>query len=257
MAIKEDDLFKIKMAGYGRLRPDSVPGFLWGTIVFGGVMLVVALFGVIQADLQVNPLLLTAVRVATVILGAQLLLTIIFSITPISYALQKLQLVFAIIVAFKFSLDTYLFFFVAADTANVPPYIFNTAFILMTSGLVLLIIMTFRAFKRVKQGELRKEGEGLYNFKETKNVLIGPGIFGLVMIAGSLARSLSNMEGNIGMFFILFLCIILQYSISLALPEFILLIYGKFKFESFVIARRNPHSKKKRKAGHYTYTGRR
>lgn len=257
MAIKEDDLYKIKMAGYDRLRPDRAPLFLWGTIVFGGAMLVVALFGVIQADLQVNPLLLTAVKVATVILGAQILLTILFSITPISYALQKLQLIFATFVAFKFSLDTYLFFFVAADTENVPPYIFNTAFILMASGLVLLIIMTFRAFKRVKQGELRKEGEGLYNFKETKNILIGPGVFGLVMIAGSLSRAVSNMDGSIGMFFILFLCITLQYSIAIALPEFILLIYGKFKFKSFVISRRNPRSNKKRKADHFPYTGRR
>ncbi|WP_079506462.1 hypothetical protein [Mesobacillus jeotgali] len=247
MAIKEDDLYEIKRAGYDRLRPDRAPLFLWGTIVFGGAVLVVALFGVIQADLQVNPLLLTAVRIATIILGAQILLTILFSITPISYALQKMQLIFATIVAFKFSLDTYLFFFVAADTENLPSYIFTTAFILMTSGLVLLIITIIRAFKRVKQGELRKDGEGLYNFKQTKNVLIGPGIFGLVMIAGSLARSISNMEGNIGMYFILFLCITLQYSIAIALPEFILLIYGKFKFESFIVPQRSQHRNKKGK----------
>jgi hypothetical protein len=248
MAIKEDDLFKIKMAGYGRLRPDSVPGFLWGAIVFGGVALIVSLFGVINGIYLASSLLQTSVKIATVIMGVQLLLTILFSITPLAYALQKLQLIFVTLVAFKFSIDYYLFFFTVADLEDAPQYIVNTGFLLMSGGVLLLILMTIRAFRRIKQGELRKEGQGLYNFKETKNVLTGAGIFGLVMIAGSLARSLSNMEGNIGMFFILFLCIILQYSISLALPEFILLIYGKFKFKSFIIARRNRRRTKKGKA---------
>jgi hypothetical protein len=36
----------------------------------------------------------------------------------------------------------------------------------MAGGFILLILMTFRAFRRVEQGELKKEGEGLYNFKE-------------------------------------------------------------------------------------------
>ncbi|WNF22745.1 hypothetical protein [Mesobacillus jeotgali] len=256
MAVKEDDFYKIKMAGYGRLRPDSVPGFLWGAIVFGGVALIVSLFGVINGLYLASSLLQTSVKVATVIFGAQLLLTILFSITPVAYMLQKLQLIFVTLVAFKFSIDYYLFFFTVADLEDAPQYIFNTGFFLMAGGILLLFLMTIRAFKRVKQGQLRKEGEGLYNIKETKNVLTGAGIFGIVMIAGSLSRAVSNMEGSIGMFFILFLCIILQYSIAIALPEFILLIYGKFKFKAFVISRRNPRSNKKRKADHFPYTGR-
>lgn len=257
MAVKEDDFYKIKMAGYGRLRPDSVPGFLLGAIVFGGVALIVSLFGVINGIDLASSLLQISVKVATVIFGVQLLLTILFSITSVSYAMQKLQIIFVTLVAFKFSVDYYLFFFTVADLEGAPQYIFNTGFFLMAGGILLLILMTIRAFRRVKQGQLRKDGEGLYNFKETKNVLTGAGLFGIVMIAGTLARSISNMEGNIGMFFILFLCIILQYSIAIALPEFILLIYGKFKFKSFVLSRRNPRSKKKRKADHFPYTGRR
>ena len=117
----------------------------------------------------------------------------------------------------------------------------------MTIGGILLTLVTIRAFRRVKDGELRREGEGLYNFKEIKNVLGGAGIFGIVIIAGSLARAVSNMDGSIGLFFILFLCITIQYSVALALPEFILLIYGKFKFNSFIISRTNLRPNKKGK----------
>jgi len=251
MSVKEEDLFKIKMAGYGRLRPDSVPGFLWGAIVFGGVALIVSLFGIINGTYLASSLLQTSVKVATVIFGAQLLLSILFSITPISYALQKLQLIFATLVAFKFSIDYYLFLLTVADLEDAPQYIFNTGFLLMAGGILLLILMTVRAFKRAKQGELRKEGEGLYNFKETKNYLTGAGLFGIVMIAGTLARSISNMEGSIGLFFILFLCITIQYSVAIALPEFILLIYGKFKFNSFSVPPRNRQHNKKRKAARF------
>lgn len=89
MSVKEEDLYKIKMAGYGRLRPDSVPGFLWGAIVFGGVALIVSLFGVIDGTYSASPLLQTSVKAAAVVFGAQLLLSILFSITPISYGLQN------------------------------------------------------------------------------------------------------------------------------------------------------------------------
>lgn len=163
----------------------------------------------------------------------------------------KIQLIFATLVAFKFSIDYYLFFFTVADLEDTPQYIFNTGSLLMAGGIFLLIMMTVRAFRRVKQGELKKEGEGLYNFKETKNYLTGAGLFGIVLIAGSLARSLSNLEGSIGMFFILFLCITIQYSVAIALPEFILLIYGKFKFKSFIIPPRNRQPNKKRRAARF------
>jgi hypothetical protein len=93
-SITEEDLYKITMAGYGRMRPDLVPLFLWGTFVFTGAVVGVSLFGVIQAELPVNPMLLTAVRVMIMVLGGQLLLNILFSIPPIAYALQKSQIIF-------------------------------------------------------------------------------------------------------------------------------------------------------------------
>lgn len=103
----------------------------------------------------------------------------------------------------------------------------------------------------MEQGELKKEGEGLYNFKESQNLLIGPGIFGLVMIAGSLSRAVSNMDGSISMFYVLLLCIILQYSMAIAIPEFVLVIYGKFKFKSFIVPPRNRQRNKKRRAARF------
>jgi hypothetical protein len=242
--ITEADLYKIKMTGLSRLRPDRLGGFLWLSILFGGIMTIVSLVGVAQSDGLASPWLLTAVRSATVLLGVQLLLAILFSINAISYPLQKLQLIITTIVVIKFSIDTYLFFFMAADLGGAPQYIFNTALILLAGGFVYLAISVIRGFKRAKEGALRKEGRGLYNFQSEKSYISLPAIFGIVMIAGTLAKAVSGMDGSIGMFFILFLCVVIQYAVAMALPEFFLLIYGKSKFKSFIVPPKNAVSRK-------------
>lgn len=245
--INEEDLYKIKMTGFGRLRPDRLGGFLWLSILFGGIMTIVTLVGLGQSDGLGSPWLLTAVRTATVLLGVQLLLAILFSVNAIAYPLQKLQLIITTIIVIKFSVDTYLFFFMAADLGGAPQYIFSTALILLAGGFVYLAISVMRGFKRARQGELRKEGKGLYNFQNEKGYISLPAIFGIVMIAGTLAKAVSDMEGSsIGMFFILFLCVLIQYGIAMALPEFFLLIYGKLKFKSFIVPLRNEVSRNRK-----------
>jgi hypothetical protein len=245
--ITEADLYKIKLAGLARLRPDRLNGFVWMSILFGGIMTMVSLFGVIQSDGLASQWLTTAIKAGTVLLGVQLLLAIFFSINAIAFSLQKIQLILTTIIVIKFSIDTYLFFFTAADLGGAPQYILSTGFILLAGGFVYLVISTIRAFRRAKQGELRKDGKGLYDFKNEKSYLSLPAIFGIVMIAGTLGRAVSGMEGSIGMFLILFLCVVIQYGVAMALPEFILLSYGKSRFKSFIVPPRNSVSGRKGK----------
>lgn len=233
--ITEADFYKIKDAAFGRMRPDRVGAFLWGTFIYSAVTVIGAMFGIGQSVLEIEPMLLLAVRIATILLGVQFLLTVVFSISAVGYAMQKLQAVIMTVIAMKFSIDAYLFFFAAAILGSAPQYIVNTGFIIMAGGFVFLFLSTLRGFNRVKQGELRQDGKGLYNFKGSKSFISLPALFGIALIAGSLSKAVSGMEGSVGMFFLLFLAMILQYVMAIALPEFFIMIYAKSRFPAFIV----------------------
>jgi hypothetical protein len=242
--ITEADLYKIKDAAFGRMRPDRVGAFLWGTLIYSAVTVIGAMFGIGQSVLDIEPMLLLAVRIATILLGVQFVLTVVFSFSAVGYAMQKLQAIIMTIIALKFSIDAYLFFFAAAILGSAPQYIVNTGFIIMAGGFVFLILSTIRGFNRVKKGELRQGGKGLYNFKGSKSFISLPALFGIALIAGSLSKAVSGMEGSIGMFFLLFLAMILQYVMAIALPEFFILLYAKSRFPSFIVPPRKVSGRK-------------
>lgn len=131
-----------------------------------------------------------------------------------------------------------------------PGYMNTFGLIILLGGLVLTIFATLRAFKRVKQGEFRKEGNGLYKFKESKVEIGIPIVFGAVMITGAIIQLVSDPEiafvNMIEVLFFLLLCTVLQYSIALVWPEFLLLTICKFRFESFRI----PKIKRKKLINH-------
>lgn len=235
----ELDFYKIKLAAYDRLRPDSISVWFWASLIFGAIMTLIPNYVLTESGFDGSPFLSMSVSIGKLLLIIQLCIAIFFTLEPIAYSLQKLQAVLVSIIVIKASLDMYMFYFsVTETTEGTPDYLTNTGLILMAGGFVFLIISTIRAFKRLQQGELRKEGKGLYNFKSSKGYVSLPIIFGATMITGALARSFSDTAGSFGMFFILLLCVVMQYGIAMAWPEFLLLTYGKFKFQSFIVPRR-------------------
>lgn len=232
----EADFFKIKVAAYDRLRPDSISVWFWASLVLSAIMTLIPNYVLTKSGFDGSPFLNMAVDMAKVLLFIQLGLAIFFTLEPIAYSLQKLQSIIVSIVVIKVSLDMYLFYFTVTETTfGTPDHLTNTGLILMSGGFVFLALSTIRAINRVKQGELRKEGKGLYNFQTSKGYVSLPIIFAATMIVGAFVSSFSEVGGNLTMILILFLCVVLQYGIALAWPEFLLLTYGKFKFESFIV----------------------
>jgi hypothetical protein len=235
----EADFFKIKVAAYDRLRPDGISVWFWASLVLSAIMTLIPNYVLTKSAFDGSPFLTMAVDIAKILLFIQLGLAIFFTLESIAYSLQKLQSIIVSIVVIKVSIDMYLFYFTVTETTlGTPDYLTNTGLILMAGGFVFLALSTIRAIKRVKQGELRKEGKGLYNFQTSKGYVSLPIIFAATMLVGAFVRSFSDAAGNLTMILILFLCVVLQYGIAMAWPEFLLLSYGKFKFESFIVPMR-------------------
>lgn len=127
-------------SNYGRMRPDRVPLFLWGD------------FRVCRSDGRCliirgnpgRPYGKSAVIDSSKGIDNGFGWSADFEYSVLDYsdclALKKSQVIFATFIAILFSVETYLFYFTAADTANVPRYFFNTAFALMAGGFILLIL---------------------------------------------------------------------------------------------------------------------
>lgn len=234
---KEEDFYQLRSVATGRLHPVRTISFLWAAFFFSAIITSLVAIGVYGSDYHLIPSSLLFANICTASLIIQLIITFFYSKETNAYRFQKAQSIFLSFIAFKMSLDTYVGFIIISDADYIPDYIRSTALALCIGGLFYLIISTLRGIKRVQQGEFHEDGNGLYNFKQSKTFYSIPIIFGATMIGGAIARTLSNSPSELAqagsVYFILFLAVILQYTIAFALPEFFLLTYCKFRFESF------------------------
>ncbi|NMD71538.1 hypothetical protein HHO41_14640 [Bacillus sp. DNRA2] len=235
----EEDFYEIKMVTCGRLKPNSIPGFFWATFIFSGLYTAVMSFGTGYSSYVTNPIWPIIVKISTALLVIQLIVAIVFTKEEISYRFQKFQSILLTVISLKFSLEGYVLFYQFCEDRQAPSYLTSITTLLVIGGIIYLVYSTIRGIKRVKRGEFRKGGKGLYNFAQSKGQISLPIIFGVTMIAGTIIRSLSDPSVLFGpliqLYFFLFLFVVLQYAIAFAWPEFFLFTYCKFRFESFII----------------------
>jgi len=119
-----------------------------------------------------------------------------------------------------------------------PGYMWTTGFVLIGGGLVYLVLSILRSIRRVQKGTFRKGGKLLYDFQTSKGHISLPFVIGATIIGGSITKALSNSSvlpyGMAEMYVILSISALLQYAIAMALPEFFLIAYCKFRFDSFL-----------------------
>lgn len=229
----EEDFYQIKSVSSGRLSPTNLKGFFWGVLIFSGLMTIVSFFGISAEGLEISAIVALMVPIGLILLPVQFIFTLLFSSKKAAYKFQKIYSVFLSLSAFKLSIDMYQVFFVFCDTKQTPGYIQNAGLILLTGGIVFLLISTYRAVNRVKKGELRKGGKGIYDFKNSKGFVSVPIIFGFSMLGGAAGRYLSDASNDLTAIVALLFAVAIQYSIAMAIPEFFLATYCKFRFESF------------------------
>ncbi|MBA4535598.1 hypothetical protein H1Z61_00250 [Bacillus aquiflavi] len=249
----EDDFYTIKMEIDDRLSPENIIIFFWGALVLSGIMILVItipLYG--PGHYLTNPLWFLTHKIFVILFVIQLIVTLFYSLKKNAYRYQRVQSVFLSLFSLKTSsFDVYAAFFMFCEGRDVPSNLIITTIALWIGGFIFLLLSTIRAIKRVQQGELRKNGKGLYNIKQTVGNANLPIIFGVVMIGGAIVRKLSDSAITLGtvtdLYFILMFPFILQYMMVFALPEHFLYTYCKLRFKSFHVPMPNPEEEEARK----------
>lgn len=237
---KEEDFYKLRIMGVDLLRPDGISVIFWGAFVLSGIATIYVTLGYYGPDSYVtNPLWIVPVNIIIVLLSIQFLVTLFYSKEKMAYRFQKIQSIVLSFISLKSSIEMYAAFLMFCEARYAPDYLQPAAFILCIGGLICLVFSTIRGMKRVQKGEFRKGGRGLYNFKQPKAYVSLPIAFGAIFMFGSMETlsASSNPFAQITfLYFFLLICVFLQYAVAFVLPEFFLLTYCKFRFESFQIS---------------------
>jgi len=229
--------YKLKSVANDRLSPDGISAFILASFIVSGILGLVVFYAVDYSRLVDNSIWPLYIKVNNVCLLIHFVCAVVYMKLPFAYKHQKLQAIILCVVSIKMSIDGYAVFLVACDDKGVASSIVYGGLILLIGGIILLVISVLRGLKRVGNGELKQEGKGLYNFKESKVYASTPLIFSLISMSGVISKVLSGSEdkgaNSLGVVFILFLSFVIQYTIAIAWPEILLITICRFRFESF------------------------
>jgi hypothetical protein len=238
--LQETDFYKLNEVAIARLNPGGISAFLIVSFIFNGIITLVIAHSVTYAmstHTITNPVWNIFLKILISFLMFHLLAAIFFGSMKNAYKFQKVQAVLLIIAGVIMSIVIYPFYFLICDDRDAPSFMFDIGMYMFLGGLVCLGIFTFRGFRRIKQGEFRQGGQGLYNFKNPKIFawfsVMFVAILLLIRILFIFYHFPYDTGRMIGLSFALFFTVFLQYVMALALPEFIILTYCKFRFTSF------------------------
>lgn len=234
----EADFYELNLVASGRLSPSRISKFFWATFVFSGISTLVIAVGA-GSMMFIGEAWIQFIRIDIYVLLAQLLIAIFFSFTKNAYKFQRLQSVLLAILGLKFSLDMYKAYFLMCEDRLAPGYMWTTGFILIGGGLVYLVLSTWRGVRRVQKGTFRKGGKLLYDFQTSKGHFSLSFVIGATIFGGSIFKAISSNSsilpyGMAEMYVILGISALLQYVVAIAWPEFFLVAYCKFRFDSFL-----------------------
>ncbi|PZD94574.1 hypothetical protein DNH61_16535 [Paenibacillus sambharensis] len=242
--LKEEDVVKLKVAAWDRLHPERIAFFFWGVFILGAVATGVAALAVYNSPVPVGGGLMLTVQAAVGLLVIQFIVSLFFSIGDTVYKHQKLQAVLLNVMAFKASMDMYIVFFALCGVRDVPGYVSDMGAVLLAGGILYFVLSLLRGIRRAGSGSFREGGQGLYNFRQSLVYVSIPVIFAVSVFGALIARSSSDLSLLTGQpvdaYMLLLLAAVLQYSIAVAWPEFVLFAYCKSRFPSFMMKKEQP-----------------
>lgn len=226
---------QLELVANDRLEPANISVFFWSSFIVSAIVVLSAL-GLNDKVFIRYEILPILVEGAMVLLALHLLTAILFTFEKIAYRFQRLQMILVTVVAFLLSISFYLFFFVLYNYSFfAPSYVLTGAIALFLGGIVFLGWSTLRAINRVKQGHFKDDGDGMFDLKKSKIYIGTPIIFTFIVLGGVAAKSLADIFFDGEMYGILFFAVLIQHTIAIALPEFFLVTYCKFRFKSFIV----------------------
>lgn len=228
---EQKDFKQIYYIGDDRLSPDGMGVFLLASSIYMAIALGIPLAEIYYYK---SYILFTFGLIYMVLQG----IFVAFFISPYNdYKYQKLESIVVSIVATNFSMAGYAGVLIQIKNERLYQFT-NPVLTFFIIGILITIIATLRAFKRVEKGYLRKNGPGIYNFQkkyEGKGVNIAI-IIGAVAISRMITKTFkgSNYNDVINFWIFIIVIIIIQYAMALALPEIYIITYCKFRFSLFI-----------------------
>lgn len=226
---------QLELVAHDRLEPANISVFFWSSFIVGAIVVILSALGLNDRVFIRYDILPFLVKGAIILLATHLFTAILFTFEKIAYRFQRLQMILVSAVTFFLSISFYLFFFVLYNYSSAPGYVLTGAIALFVGGIVFLGLSTLRAINRVKQGHFKEDGDGMFDLKKSKIYIGVPLIFTLIVLGGIAAKSIADISFDGQMYGILFFAVLLQYTIAIALPEFFLVAYCKFRFKTFII----------------------
>lgn len=231
-----DEYFEeLNVVAQNRLSPVNLSLFIWVSLFMNGLVVGISVLGFGDLVMYRYSFLPVLVKILVVTLIIHLIIAIFYTFDKNAFRYQRLQIIVASISAYTLSICFYFFFLVNYIYSFAPEYVLSTALILFIGGIIFLGLSTIRAIRRVRQGAFKKNGPGLFNYKKSKSYISLPIIFVFTMFGGVVARATGDISFDSELYIILLLSVFLQYAMALALPEFFLIAYCKFRFKSFIV----------------------
>ncbi|EIT85159.1 hypothetical protein A374_10465, partial [Fictibacillus macauensis ZFHKF-1] len=242
---KEEDFYLLYCVAIDRMHPRNAGVFLWVTLLIGGIITLIITVAIYGSDYDLKPSWFYFANSSIVISLIHFLIFRFFTKTENFYRFQKTLAVILSIVTIKLSLDFYIGFIIFSEGEYLSSTFRRIALVSCIGGVIFMILSSIRGIIKVRQGAFRKGGTGLYNFKENiTSPFNAPLILGILLISGSLLKTFNKINYNFTKTFklviLLLVAILLQYALAMAIPEFFLIIYCKFRFKSFIITPPKP-----------------
>ncbi|KAA0548510.1 hypothetical protein FZW96_08030 [Bacillus sp. BGMRC 2118] len=232
----EENFAILQQTAQARLRPDNISGWFLVTFIYSTIMLITAAFAVMTTPLFDTNWFLVPFFAAISWL-VHLVLMLVFISERVAYKLQRLQAVALCFIAGKLSIEGYMIYFLICADQDADLYMYVVGLVLLAGGFLLMIVSTIRAFRAVRRGDLREDGNGLFQYTSRWLLSVVTAVIALIFISNYVVRFLpvEVTNASFGAYFGLFLFAGIQYLMAMATSEFFLLTYCKFRYHSFIV----------------------
>ncbi|NBJ70444.1 MULTISPECIES: hypothetical protein [Clostridia] len=238
--LQEDD-FAVLRGPFesGRQRPNSLGGMLAFSILLQLLMFVLTY--VVAADSTYFPYADIVFVIHSMVTATLILLSIIFSFPKVYMSLQKTQYFIVILVSQNlFSLYLYIsaLFLLKSDVSGMDvtfDALFTFMYVTLVVGFLVFIITSFRFYVLLKKGFYRKgssKDKLRSNFEGKINIpTVIVASMGLTYIIQFIAQNSYTLEVEV--IGVIIIGPILFFTMLFVLPEQLVILYCKYRFESF------------------------
>ncbi|PGA28178.1 hypothetical protein COL80_07735 [Bacillus thuringiensis] len=227
--IKEEDLDEFRITCQDRLSPEGAAGFMFGTIFYTSLFMIIILFGGIDYYTTVFDKVI--VRVELVLYGLQVMFLILYLFPKARYKFQKLQTLVILLYAFQLgTIGCTLFVLSGMIEHSIDLHTRVYVGLLVLGGIIVHIVTTVDTFKQASEGAFSSGNKSDSFFSKTKgHVIQGAVIYVLIL----LVLIYINNNYSLNTMFGYGMCNVVMYAVAIGAAEFQLLVYCRFKFKSF------------------------